>query len=88
MPGMLRLLTRLVILAAAVAAVTYGLLAWQHEAFTLEGLWLFDNGWRAHPLHFLVIGIGLIPPVMWEIFAMDLRAARRRLDDDRGNGDG
>ena len=72
----LRLLIRFLVLGAASAAVAYGLLAWQHQGFTLAGVWLVDNGWRLHPVHFVVIGIGLLPPTMWDIFALDVRARR------------
>lgn len=78
MPGAIRLVVRLIVLAAASSAVAYGLLAWQHQGFTLVGVWLVDNGWRLHPVHFLMVGIGLIPPTMWDIFTMEIHAARRR----------
>ena len=88
MSGPLRLLTRFAILAAAGASVAYGLLAWQHLGFSLDGLWLVDNDWRLHPLHFLVVGIGLIPPAMWEIFAMDVRAREQRAVGEGRTGSG
>lgn len=83
MPGPVRLLIRFIVLAAASSAVAYGLLAWQHQGFTLVGVWLVDNDWRLHPVHFLVLGIGLIPPTMWDIFAMEMHAARRRTGEER-----
>ena len=83
MPGAIRLVIRLVVLAAASSAVAYGLLAWQHQGFTLVGVWLVDNDWRVHPVHFLMVGIGLIPPTMWDIFAMEMRAAKRPADEER-----
>jgi len=82
-PGPVRLVIRLIVLAAASSAVAYGLLAWQHAGFTLVGVWLVDNDWHLHPVHFLVVGIGLIPPTMWDIFAMETHAARRRSGGDR-----
>ena len=82
MSGPIRLLIRFTVLAAATAAITYGLLAWQHQGFTLTGVWFIDNDWRLHPVHFLIIGIGLIPPTMWDIFAMGVRIDGRA-DDDR-----
>ncbi len=81
--GPIRLLIRFVVLAAATGAVSYGLLAWQHQGFTLTGVWLVDNDWHLHPVHFLIVGIGLIPPTMWDIFSMDARAERHRADDSR-----
>ena len=67
----IRFLIRFLLLTSAVALLTYGLAAWQHEGFGLEGVWLFGDGGRLHPLHFVVVGIGMIPPVMWEIFGLD-----------------
>ena len=78
MPRPLRLLIRFLVLAAATAAVAYGLLAWQHRGFSLVGVWFVDNGWHVHPVHFLVVGIGLIPPAMWDIFVLDAHTGRRR----------
>lgn len=72
------------VLAAATAAVAYGLLAWQHQGFSLTGVWLVDNDWRLHPVHFMVVGIGLIPPAMWDIFTLDAHAERRRPDEHSG----
>ena len=77
MPGPVRLVIRLIVLAAACSAVAYGLLAWQHQGFTLVGVWLVDNDWRLHPVHFLVVGVALIPPTMWDIFTMEVDAAKR-----------
>ena len=73
-----RLLLHFLLLTAAVALVAYGLAAWQYEAFTLDGVLLYDNGWRPHPLHFLVVGIAMTPPAMWEIFALEVRSASHR----------
>ena len=83
MPGAIRLVIRFIVLAAASSAVAYGLLAWQHQGFTLVGVWLVDNDWRLHPVHFLMVGIGLIPPTMWDIFAMEMHAAKRRAGGER-----
>ncbi|MXY56009.1 MAG: hypothetical protein F4Y41_06350 [Gammaproteobacteria bacterium] len=83
MPGPVRLVIRLIVLAAASSAVAYGLLAWQHQGFTLVGVWLVDNDWRLHPVHFLVVGVGLIPPTMWDIFTMEVDAAKRGSDEQR-----
>lgn len=75
LPVVTRFLFRFLLLTSAVAFVTYGLATWQHEGFGLDGVWLFGDGGRLHPLHFVVVGIGMIPPTMWEIFA--LNAGRR-----------
>lgn len=58
-------------LATAVALATYGLLAWHDSGLSVDGLLLYDNGWRPHPLHLLVLGLGGLPPAMWEIFWQD-----------------
>ncbi|MDE0419825.1 MAG: hypothetical protein OXK76_02920 [Gammaproteobacteria bacterium] len=88
MPRPLRLVIRFMVLAGATAAVAYGLLAWQHREFSLVGVWLVDNDWRLHPVHFLVIGIGLIPPAMWDIFTLDAHAEGRRADEHSGGDSG
>ena len=87
MPGAIRLAIRFIVLAAACSALAYGLLAWQHQGFTLVGVWLVDNDWHIHPVHFLMVGIGLIPPTMWDIFAMEVRAAQRRAEERSGTAD-
>ena len=74
----IRFLIRFLLLTSAVAMLTYGLAAWQHEGFGLDGVWLFGDGGRLHPLHFVVVGIGMIPPVMWEIFGLDTTTSTRR----------
>ena len=83
MSSPIRLVIRFVVLAGASSAVAYGLLAWQHEGFSLAGVWLVDNDWRLHPVHFLIVGIGLIPPTMWDIYAMEVQAAKRQAGEDR-----
>jgi hypothetical protein len=31
----------------------------------------FDAGFRLHPLHYLIVGIAMIPPSLWEIFLLE-----------------
>lgn len=81
----IRFLFRFLLLTSAVALLTYGLAAWQHEGFGLEGVWLFDDGGRLHPLHLVVVGIGMIPPVMWEIFGLDSATSTRAPASSRGD---
>ena len=64
-------------LTIAAALATYGLLAWHDSGLSMEGLLLYDNGWRPHPLHLLVLGIGALPPAMWEIFWQDVGRRQR-----------
>ena len=58
------------------ALTTLGLVYWQSRGFSLDGLLLFDNGWRPHPIHILALGISLIPPSLWEIFVLEADAAK------------
>lgn len=81
----IRFLIRFLLLTSAVALFTYGLASWQHEGFGLDGVWLFGDGGRLHPLHFVVVGIGMIPPVMWEIFGLDSTTSTRAPTSSRGD---
>ncbi len=74
----LRFVIRLVLLAIGFALTTAGLLAWQEAQFSLENIWPFENGLRAHPLHILILGLALIPPTLWEIFVLESRRRRDR----------
>ena len=69
------------LLTAAVASLCYGLIDWHANAFSAQGIWLYDNGWRPHPVHFVAVGIALIAPALWDIFAMAFAAAERRIAD-------
>ena len=64
------LATRLAMLAAAVAGVTYGLISWHASGFDVGGVALYNNGWRLHPVHFVALGLGLMAPALWDIFAL------------------
>ena len=75
-----RRLRHYLLLTAAAALATYGVIGWHDSGLSMAGLLLYDNGWRPHPLHLLVLGLGALPPAMWEIFWQD---ARHR---DRGGG--
>ncbi len=78
-PLPVRYLVRFLLLIVGVAFASYGLIAWHDQGFELAGVWLYDNDWRVHPLHFLVFGVVMIPPAMWEIFVLELlREARQR----------
>lgn len=73
------------LLTAAAALATYGVIGWHDSGLSMVGLLLYDNGWRPHPLHLLVLGLGALPPAMWEIFWQDAR--RRARGTDLGAGD-
>ena len=64
------LATRLAMLAAAVAGVTYGLISWHASGFDMGGVALYNNDWRLHPVHFVALGLGLTAPALWDIFAL------------------
>ena len=56
---------------------TYGLLEWQADGFALRGLLPFRADYRWQGLHYLMLGLAMIPPSLWEIFNLE-RAARHR----------
>ena len=68
------------LLTGAMASICYGLIAWHATAFDMQGVWLYDNGWRPHPVHFIALGIGVAAPVVWDIFVLALVAGERRYD--------
>ena len=75
-----RVVIAYLLLAAAVASLSYGLIDWHANAFSAEGLWLYNNGWRPHAVHFIALGISLIAPALWDIFTLALAASERRYD--------
>jgi hypothetical protein len=66
-----RLLFRCALLAIGFAATTFGLIQWQALGFSFRGVMPFDAGFRLHPLHYLIVGIAMIPPSLWEIFLLE-----------------
>lgn len=74
------LLVAYMLLIAAVASITYGLIGWHASSFDMDGIWLYDNGWRPHPVHFVALGIGLAAPMLWDIFTLALAAGERQYD--------
>lgn len=70
-PSYARYLVRYGLLTLGVALATFGLIGWTDLHFDLRGFWLYDNGWQLHPVHLLIVGIGLIPPAIWEIFVLE-----------------
>ena len=68
------------LLVAAVASLSYGLIGWHATTFDMDGVWLYDNGWRPHPVHFVALGIGLAAPMLWDIFTLALAAGERQYD--------
>jgi hypothetical protein len=71
----MRYLFRFLLLTAAFALTTAGLLAWQDAGLTFRDVWPASAGFRLHPLHVLVVGLAMIPPALWEIFLLERDAA-------------
>ncbi|MEM7219107.1 MAG: hypothetical protein AAF515_12130 [Pseudomonadota bacterium] len=67
---------RFMLLATGFCLFTYGLLSWQADRFTLVGIMPFGADFRWQGLHFLTLGLAMIPPSLWEIFQLEIRAAR------------
>lgn len=74
----LKFLLRYCLLAAAAALLSYGLVAWHDRGMAIDGLLLYDNDWRPHPMHLLVLGICLLPIAMWQVFALDVEQEQRQ----------
>ena len=67
----MRYLIRFLLLIAGFALTTSGLMLWQDSAFSFSGIWGFTDG--IHPIFFLIVGISMIPPAIWEIFLLENR---------------
>jgi len=67
----MRYLLRFLLLTAAFALTSAGLMFWNAEGFSFHGVWLLDGEFRLHPLHLLVLGLAMIPPALWEIFLLE-----------------
>jgi hypothetical protein len=59
------------LLMLAFALTTFGLMGWQAVEFSFEGIWYFDNDYRVHAMHILILGLAMIPPALWEIFLLE-----------------
>jgi hypothetical protein len=67
----MKYLSRFLLLMIGFALTTAGLMMWRATGFSFDGVLLFDNDYRPHPLHLLVLGISMIPPSLWEIFLLE-----------------
>lgn len=65
------------LLATGFCLFTFGLLEWQADGFQLRGLLPFGANYRWQGLHYLMLGLAMIPPSLWEIFNLE-RAAREQ----------
>ena len=72
----MRLLWCALFLITGFALVTYGLLGWQADGFSLSRVWPVGGEFAAHPVHALILGLALIPPSIWEMFLDDGRGRR------------
>lgn len=86
----MKFFARFLLLVAAFALTTAGLMGWQDRGFGFDGLWPLDGDPEVHPLHLLVLGLAMIPPALWEVFLLerDLHEAPARQPDEPGRADG
>jgi len=67
----MRYLSRFLLLTAGFALTAAGLMMWRAIDFSFDGIFFFDNGYRPHALHVLILGLAMIPPTLWEIFLLE-----------------
>ena len=67
----MRYLSSFMLLMIGFALTTAGLMMWRSIGFSFNGIWFFDNDYRPHALHLLVLGLAMIPPALWEIFILE-----------------
>ena len=70
---MIRLLLRCMLLTTAFALTTFGLMQWQAASFDTGDVWPFARDWHLHPLHYIALGVVMIPLSLWEIFLLEPR---------------
>jgi len=66
-----------VVIVASFALIAFALAEWQALGFSAVGLWPLDGEMRLHPAHVLILGIVILPPALWELFALDHRELDR-----------
>jgi len=69
---------RYLLLIAGFTLLTYGMINWSRSDFSMQGIWFSDATYYLHPLHFVIIGVAMIPPSMWEIFALQHTQKQKR----------
>ncbi len=77
----MRFFVRFLLLASGFALFTFGLLNWSAEGFTLHGLIPFTENYQTQGLHYLMLGLAMIPPSLWEIFNLERRSQESANDD-------
>ena len=70
----MRFLIRFLLLAAGFSLFTFGLLRWADGGFSFSGLLPFTDNYATQGLHFLMLGLAMIPPSLWEIFNLERTA--------------
>jgi hypothetical protein len=86
----MKFFARFLLLVAAFALTTAGLMGWQDRGFGFDGFWPLDGDPRLHPLHLLVLGLAMIAPALWEVFLLerDLHEASARHADEPRQSEG
>jgi len=69
-----RFFARFILLAAGFALFTFGLLSWSRTGFSLTGLLPFTGNFELQGMHYVMLGVAMIPPSLWEIFNLERRA--------------
>lgn len=69
----MKFLMRFLLLATGFSLFTYGLLSWSNDNFALAGLLPFTDGFAIQGLHYVMLGLAMIPPSLWEIFTLERR---------------
>ncbi len=67
----MRFFVRFLLLAAGFSLFTFGLLQWSSEGFALSGLLPFTPEYKTQGLHYVMLGLAMIPPSLWEIFNLE-----------------
>ena len=70
----MRFFIRFLLLAAGFSLFTFGLLRWANDGFSFSGLLPFTDNYATQGLHFLMLGLAMIPPSLWEIFNLERKA--------------
>ena len=64
-------LLRFLLLMLAFALTTAGLVGWHDLEFSLASIWPLGGELALHPTHLLMVGLAMVPPALWEIFALE-----------------
>ncbi len=67
----MKFFVRFLLLAAGFSLFTFGLLRWAEDGFNFSGLLPFTSTYKTQGLHYLMLGLAMIPPSLWEIFNLE-----------------